>query len=71
VSWFGLFDIPALPVKPGGPMLGVYHDLHEYAALSMVGLLVLHIGGALKHSLLGKSPGLSRMWFTRRQSQEG
>lgn len=69
VSWFGLFDIPPLPVARSAEIAGVFHEVHEYAALTTIGLLVLHVGGALKHSLVGRAPGLSRMWFTRRPAR--
>lgn len=65
VSWFGLFDIPALPVPRDRAAAGYYNTLHEYAAFLTVGLLVLHVGGALKHSFVDRAPGLSRMWFGR------
>lgn len=66
VNWFGVFEIPALPVARSAATAVYYHDLHEYAAFLTLGLLALHVGGALKHSLFGRAPGLSRMWFGRR-----
>ncbi len=69
VSWFGLFDIPALPIAQSEDTAGLFHEVHEYAAFLMIGLLVLHVGGALKHSLLDRQPGLSRMWYGNRPAR--
>lgn len=63
VSWFGLFDIPALPVARSRETAGLFYEVHEYAAFAMIGLVILHVAGALKHSFIDRAPGLSRMWF--------
>ena len=63
VSWLGLFDIPALPVAQSRETAALFHEVHEYPAFMLIGLMVLHVGGALKHTFLDKAPGLSRIWF--------
>lgn len=60
IDWFGLIDIPALPVSE---TLGkIAHDGHVIGGNLMIGLIALHILGALKHQLLDKMPYFHRMW---------
>jgi cytochrome b561 len=44
-----------------------WHDklgaLHTFAAYALIGALVLHIAGALKHQFLDGQPQFRRMWF--------
>lgn len=40
---------------------GLGHAVHGYAAWALLGLLVLHVGAALKHHLLDCDPTLRRM----------
>ena len=47
-SFFFLAPIPDLPVGGSGEL---WAEVHEYAAFTIVGLLVLHVAGALKHHL--------------------
>lgn len=55
ISYFGLFDMPAL--------MGENHDLHEtleevheFLAFSILTLVGLHVAGALKHRFIDKNP---------------
>ncbi len=47
--WFGLFEVPMLPVA-GQEALGEFlHESHEIMGKAMFFLVILHILGALKH----------------------
>ncbi|MEW9854581.1 cytochrome b [Novosphingobium sp. M1R2S20] len=59
LEWFGLFGWPKLPVSEA--LAGFAHDAHVILAFSTVGLLVLHVAGALKHHLIDRDEVLSRM----------
>lgn len=58
--FFFLFEIPHLP---GADVLshGAWEEVHEIAAKLVVGLLVLHVGAALKHHYIDKDGVLARM----------
>lgn len=59
LEWFGLFDWPKLPVdKATGE---IAHDAHIILAFTTVGLVLLHVAGALKHHFLDKDDVLARM----------
>lgn len=59
LTWFGLFDVPKLPVSKA--LAGVAHEAHEVLAFAMLGLVVLHVAGALKHHLIDRDDLLARM----------
>ena len=61
VSWFGLFDVPALPVSSDRAVGGAFHDLHENLAIAALLLLALHVAGALKHQFFDRDGTLGRM----------
>ncbi|MFM5924203.1 MAG: cytochrome b [Novosphingobium sp.] len=61
VSMFGLFGFPALPVGYDKPTIGMFHELHEITATLMLGLLFLHVGGALKHHFLDHDGTMRRV----------
>ena len=63
LDWFGLFPIPYLPVTAGG---GLTHEAHEILGWAMLALIVLHVGGALKHHLIDRDTILLRMVPGRR-----
>lgn len=58
LAWFGI-PFPKLPV--GEALGGVAHDAHEILAFTTVGLLVLHVAGALKQHLIDRDDVLARM----------
>jgi cytochrome b561 len=58
-SWFGLFDVPLLPVTR--EMAASAHDAHELLALLLTGLVALHIAAALRHHFLLRDRALVRM----------
>lgn len=61
VSYFGLFDVPALPVQ-GQKALGDFlHEGHEIGGKVMIGLIVLHLGAVAKHHIIDKHNLLGRM----------
>jgi cytochrome b561 len=57
INWFGLVEMPALlgEDKQWREILG---ELHEVFAFSMLGLVGLHVAGALKHRFIDKDPRL-------------
>lgn len=66
-SWFGVFDLPAL-VTPNKDTGHTYHFLHtDVIWLGLLGLLGLHLAGALWHHFLLKDSVLKRMlpWGSR------
>jgi cytochrome b561 len=59
--WFGLFEVPHLPVPSGREPAGVASDVHEILGFAMMGLIALHVAGALKHHFLDRDDVLARM----------
>lgn len=59
--WFGLFEVPRLPIERSADTAGVLHDRHELLAYLTIGVLVLHVAGALKHHYLDRDDVLARM----------
>lgn len=67
VDFFGLFNIPALPVDPSREAHHRFEEIHEIVGKLMIGLILLHIAGALKHHLQGHRHMIGRMgpWLYR------
>lgn len=61
LNWFGLFDIPYLPITRGGALYETSHEFHEIMGLAMIGLIALHILGALKHQFFDGDATLHRI----------
>lgn len=61
VDFFGFFTIPILPVAENFDTAGAIINLHGIAGEAMMYLIGLHVLGALKHTLIDKSGGLTRM----------
>jgi cytochrome b561 len=62
LNFFGLFDIPYLPVARGAEGLGgFFHEAHEITGLLLIPLLLLHVAAALKHHYIGGEAVLARM----------
>jgi len=59
LDWFGLFDIPYLPVSKAAGGFG--HEAHELLGWLMLALVVLHIAAALRHHLILRNAVLARM----------
>ena len=64
-SYFGLFPIPNLPILPDLPnrkeVREVLIDAHAVLASLMLGLVLMHIGAALKHHFLDRDDIMFRM----------
>lgn len=62
---FGVVHWPHLPFFDGvADRKGLSQDfaeVHEYLAFTMIGLIVLHVGAALKHQFINKDGVLSHM----------
>ncbi|MGK2284763.1 cytochrome b [Pedomonas sp. V897] len=69
--WFGLFEWPHLtPLAEAANRIqinGAAEEVHELLALGAVGLLALHVAGALKHHFIDRDDVLTRMipWLAR------
>lgn len=59
LTWFGLFDVPKLPVSP--QVADWSHDAHVTIGLATLALVALHVAGALKHHLVDRDDVLARM----------
>lgn len=61
VSFFGL-ELPRLfpENKEVAPLAG---DVHEWLAFTLIGLVVLHVSGALKHRFIDRNDVIYRMTF--------
>lgn len=53
VSFFGLFQLPAL-IGESKAIAGFAHEAHEILAYAIVALVALHMAGAVKHRLANK-----------------
>lgn len=58
-SWFGLFDVPLIPV--GHDLARTLHETHETLGLVMTALVVIHVAAALRHHFLLRDKVLIRM----------
>ncbi|WP_235512467.1 cytochrome b [Sphingomonas sp. Leaf17] len=65
LDWFGLFDVPYLPIAPN--LSGVGHEAHEVLGWLMLALVGLHVAAALRHHFILRDGVLSRMMPARRQ----
>jgi cytochrome b561 len=65
--WFGLFEWPRLGFIMGMDAVekkqihGLFHEVHEISGFILYLLVVLHVGGALKHQFIDKDRELARM----------
>lgn len=60
IDWFGLFQVPLLPVGKG--VAGAAHEFHELGGYLFALLVVLHIAAALRHQFVLRDGYLARMW---------
>ena len=61
VSVFGLFEVPAVLPK-SVPLRDAAISVHYYFAYAGVGLIALHVAGALKHHFIDRDDTLRRMF---------
>ena len=55
-------DWDTLPFVPKSPALAAFFGIaHKVTGLALIGALLLHVGGALKHALIDRDRTLSRM----------
>ncbi len=66
VSLFGLVDWPGLPFAEDRGLGETFGGMHELFAFAMLGLLVLHIAGALKHRLMDRNADTLKRMSLRR-----
>jgi cytochrome b561 len=59
-SYFGLFDLP-LPIAPNKALSELMWQGHKIIAWILIGLISLHIAGALKHHFINKDNVLRRI----------
>lgn len=59
IDMYGLFDFPGLPLARDRDGAEMAKEVHELLAFATVGLVILHIAGALKHMF---AEGFFRMW---------
>ncbi len=66
--FFGLFELPYLPLGHSKPLAEAFGEAHELLAFGTIGLLVLHVAAALKHHLIDRDDVLARMapWIRAR-----
>ncbi len=60
ISFFGFFVIPTL-ADPDPTQRELFDTIHVYLAYSLIALLAVHIGGALKHLVIDKDSIFKRM----------
>lgn len=61
-NWYGLFDLPFLPVQGNKAFGGFSHEAHELLGYATIALLSLHILAALKHHFFDGTRLIARMW---------
>ncbi|WP_299327062.1 cytochrome b [Parasphingopyxis sp.] len=60
-SWFGLVDVPMLPVVGQEGLGELLHEAHEIMGKAMIALVALHLLAALKHLLVDDDDLMHRM----------
>jgi len=68
-KWFGVVPVPHLPFLGGITDLegaeDIFKEVHEYLAFTILFLLALHIGAALKHGFINRDGVLRSMWSAK------
>lgn len=60
VSWFGLVTLPDF-IAPSRPAYDFLHEVHEFLAITLFCVALLHIAAALKHHFVDRDNVLRRM----------
>lgn len=64
--WFGLFEVPHLPVGASEEVSHLAHETHELLGNALILLLAIHVAAALKHHFWDRDAVMKRMLpFTR------
>ncbi|HTI30635.1 MAG TPA: cytochrome b [Sphingomonas sp.] len=61
LDFYGLFQVPYLPVAQEEAAAHTYAERHEQLAYIMLALLVLHLAGAAKHYFMDRDRTVHRM----------
>lgn len=61
LRWFGLISIPSLTSGQNSALARLAHEVHETLFWVLIGILVLHVGAALKHHFYDRDNVLKRM----------
>lgn len=61
ISFFGLFQVPYLPLTPNRDVGAFFAEAHEWLAYALIALLVAHIAAALKHHFYDRDEVLMHM----------
>jgi cytochrome b561 len=61
VPVWGLFELPPLPISENVDRGRAIFELHGVAGMVLLGLVVIHVLGTLKHTLIDKDGNLFRM----------
>ncbi len=61
LSWYGLFDVPYLPVARDKGLAAAMGGAHETLGYAMLALAALHIAAAMKHVFLDGDGTFARM----------
>lgn len=61
ISWFGLFDLPLLPLPLDRDLAGTFMDAHRAGVKLLYVLLFLHVAAAFKHGFADRDNVLHRM----------
>lgn len=62
-QFFGFINVPFPGITPNKPLADFMDGAHKIVAWVLIGLLFLHVSGALKHHFWDKDNVLRRMWF--------
>ena len=61
VNYWGIFEIGVLPVPRTDDAHDLFEEAHELLGKVMIGLILLHVAGAMKHHLQGHRHLIGRM----------
>lgn len=59
LRWFGVFDVPTLPLAKG--LNGLFSESHEILGWIAIALIAVHVLAALKHHFIDADDVLTRM----------
>jgi cytochrome b561 len=61
ISFFGMFDVPFLPVNQDKAIGGLMHEAHEILGFFTIALIILHVLAAIKHHVFDGDNSVERM----------